>query len=138
MHVDRSADELRTLYRRYNAACNAHEFDRLDEFVAQDVEVNGEVQGLAAYVRGLEEVVRAFPDYRWDLRHLLVDGCWVAAHFVDTGTHTDTFLDVPATGVAVTTQEFAIYRFAAARIVEVWVTADNLRLLDQLRRPHRG
>ncbi len=51
MPADRSADELRTLYRRYNAACNAHEFDRL----------------------------------------------------------------------------------AAARIVELWVTADNLRLLDQLR-----
>jgi len=35
----------------------------------------------------LEAVVRAFPDHRWDLRHLLVDGDVVAAHFVDTGTH---------------------------------------------------
>jgi hypothetical protein len=39
---------------------------------------------------------------------------------------------VPATGRAVSTQEFAIYRFQAGRIAEVWVTADNLRLLDQL------
>jgi predicted ester cyclase len=76
--------------------------------------VNGEVQGLQAYVRGLQEVVRAFPDYRWDLRHLFVAGCWVSAHFVDTGTHRGSFLGVPATGRAVTTQEFAIYRFAGA------------------------
>ncbi len=125
--------DLETLYRRYNRLCNAHRFDRLGEFVAPDVEVNGEVQGLQAYVRGLESVVRAFPDYRWDLRHLLVAGAWVSAHFIDTGTHQDTFLGVPATGRTVSTQEFAIYRFAAGRIAEVWVTADNLRLLDQLR-----
>ena len=125
--------DLEARYRRYNAACNAHEFDRLGEFVAQRVEVNGEVQGLAAYVRGLEAVVQAFPDYRWNLRHLLVDGCWVAAHFTDTGTHTGAFLGVSATGRAVGAQEFAIYRFDAGVIVEVWVTADNLRLLDQLR-----
>jgi predicted ester cyclase len=125
--------DLDGFYRRYNAFCNAHEFDRLGEFVASDVQVNGELQGLRDYVRGLEAVVQAFPDYRWELRHLLVDGDWLAAHFVDTGTHAGTFLDVPATGRKVTTQEFAFYRVAGGRIVEVWVTADNLRLVQQLR-----
>jgi predicted ester cyclase len=124
---------LEAVYRRYNRLCNAHRFDRLGEFVAPDVEVNGEAQGLAAYVDGLRAVVRAFPDYRWDLRHLLVSGTWVSAHFLDTGTHRGTFLGVPATGRTVSTQEFAIYRFDTGRIAEVWVTADNLRLLDQLR-----
>ncbi len=129
------ADEqgLETVYRRYNTVCNAHQFDRLSEFVAPDVEVNGEVQGLQAYVDGLQAVVRAFPDYRWDLQHLFVSGDWVSAHFLDTGTHRGTFLGVPATGRMVRTQEFAIYRFQEGRIAEVWVTADNLRLLDQLR-----
>jgi steroid delta-isomerase-like uncharacterized protein len=126
-------EDLERVYRRYNRLCNAHRFDRLGEFVAQDVEVNGEVQGLQAYVDGLQAVVRAFPDYRWDLRHLFVSGAWVSAHFLDTGTHRGTFLGVPATGRTVSTQEFAIYRFQAGRIAEVWVTADNLRLLDQLR-----
>jgi predicted ester cyclase len=125
--------DLETLYRRYNSLCNAHRFDRLDEFVAPDVEVNGGVQGLRAYAGGLQAVVRAFPDYRWDLQHLFVVGSWVSAHFLDTGTHQGTFLGVPATGRTVSTQEFAIYRFDAGRIAEVWVTADNLRLLDQLR-----
>ena len=124
--------DLESVYRRYNSLCNAHRFDRLSEFVAQDVEVNGEVQGLQAYVDGLQAVVQAFPDYRWDLQHLFVSGAWVSAHFRDTGTHRGTFLGVPATGRVVSTQEFAIYRFQAGRIAEVWVTADNLRLLDQL------
>jgi predicted ester cyclase len=105
----------------------------LGEFVAEDVEVNGEVQGLHGYVAGLHAVIRAFPDYRWNLRHLLVDGPWIAAHFLDTGTHRGTFLDIPATGRTIEIQEFATYRVDAGKIVEVWVAADNLALLAQLR-----
>jgi predicted ester cyclase len=127
------AEDLAATYRRYNGRCNAHEFDTLGEFVAEDVQVNGEPQGLAGYVTGLQAVVRAFPDYRWDLRHLFVDGDWVSAHFVDTGTHRGEFLGIPATGRRVSTQEFAVYRWAGGRIAEVWVTADNLALVEQLR-----
>lgn len=47
--------------------------------------------------------------------------------------HAGVFLGVAATGRAVTTQEFAIYRFENDVIAEVWVAADNLRLVDQLR-----
>ena len=55
------------------------------------------------------------------------------AHFHDSGTHRGTFLDIPATGRPVTTQEFALYRVDAGKIVEVWVTADNLLLVEQMR-----
>jgi len=124
--------ELEDFYRRYNTVCNTHDFGRLGEFVAESLRVNGKVQTLCEYASGLRQVVRAFPDYRWDLRHLLVDGEWLAAHFADTGTHRGTAFDVPATGRSVRTQEFAFYRVVAAKIVEVWVTADDLDLLTQL------
>lgn len=124
-----------TRYREYNDCCNAHRFDALGAFVAADVRVNDEVQGLDAYVAGLEAVVRAFPDYRWDLRRLLVEGPWISAQFRDTGTHRGAFLGVPATGRAVDTVELALYRIEADRIAEVWVAADNLRVLEQLRGP---
>jgi SnoaL-like domain len=67
--ADTSADDLAAFYRAYNA----HDFDALDTFVADDVAVNGTQHGLAAYISGLYGVVRAFPDYRWDLQHLLGD-----------------------------------------------------------------
>jgi predicted ester cyclase len=127
--------DLAERYRRYNATCNAHRFEELGEFVHDELVVNGERIGLAGYAAGLRAVVRAFPDYRWELQHLLVDGDVVAAHFTDTGTHRGEWLGVPATGRRVTTQEFAVYRWTAGRIAEVWVTADNLRVLDQLRAP---
>lgn len=131
--ADVAPSALRDLYRTYLSHCNEHRFDRLGEFVARDVEVNGATQGLAAYAQGLEAVVEAFPDYHWDLRHLLVDGCWLAAHFIDTGTHEGTSLGVEATGRTVSTQEFAVYRYEDDKIAEVWVTADDQRLLAQLR-----
>ncbi len=126
-------DRLRALYGRYNEACNAHDFDRLDEFVADELEVNGEPWDRAQYVAGLEAVVRAFPDYAWQLHRLLVDPPWVSAHFFDSGTHRGTWHGIPATGRRVHTQEFALYRWADGRIAEVWVTADDLGALDQLR-----
>jgi predicted ester cyclase len=129
---DRRRD-IESFYRRYNRRCNDHEFDLLGEFVAERVEVNGRTQDLDGYIADLRAVVRAFPDYRWEIRHLLVDGDWVSAHFHDTGTHRGTYLGVPATGRVVSTQEFALYRVFNDRIVEVWVTADDLHLLNQLR-----
>ena len=125
-------DDLAAFYRRYNACCNEHRFEDLADFVARDVVANGTERGLDAYAEGLRAVVRAFPDYRWELRHLVIDPPWIAAHFADTGTHRGPFLGVPATGRSVSTQEFAFYRVDAGRIAEVWVTADDLHLLQQL------
>lgn len=124
--------ELEALNRRYNAVCDAQDFDRLGDFVADGIRVNGEAQTLAGYAAGLRRVVRAFPDYRWTLSHLLVEEDWIAAHFSDTGTHRDTAFGVPATGRVVRTQEFAFYRVEVGKIAEVRVTADDLDLLTQL------
>ena len=125
--------EAAAFYRHYMAACNAHAFDRLSTFVAEDVWVNDEPQGLTAYVAGLRAVVHAFPDYHWELRHLLIEGDSISAHFTDTGTHRGEFLGVAPTGRRITISEFAVYRLEHDRIAQVWVAADNLSLLDQLR-----
>jgi predicted ester cyclase len=82
---------LKAWYRRYNELCNAHRFTELHAFVAPDVVVNGEPQGLDGYVAGLRAVVVGFPDYRWDLRHPVVE-VWVTADNVplpDPGGHPD-------------------------------------------------
>lgn len=127
-----STKENKAFYRRYLARCNAHDFESLGEFIAEDVMVNGRPQGLVAYQAGLAQVVAAFPDYHWELSHLLAEGDWLAAHFIDTGTHHAAFLGVAATRKAVVTSEFAFYRLSSGKIAEVWVAADNLELLRQL------
>jgi hypothetical protein len=49
-------------------------------------------------------------------------------HLADTGTRRQPFLGAPGDATVVTTDEFAMYRFAEERIAEVWVTADIARL----------
>jgi predicted ester cyclase len=114
---------FRPFYRRYIDTCNAHRFDALGEFVATDVVVNEEPIGLTGYESGLQAIVDEIPDFHWDLRHLLVDGDWLAAHLFDTGTHAPT-------GCPVSTHEFAVYRLSDGKIAEVW---GDLRVLEQLR-----
>ena len=96
--------------------------------------INGTDRGLETYAQGLRAVVRAFPDYLWQLRYLLVDPPWIAAHLADTGTHRRPFLGVPPTGRSVSTQEFAFYRIDADQITEVSGTAFVVHLLHQIRR----
>ena len=127
-----SGEDNKAFYRHYNARCNTHDFESLGEFVAEDVVVNGEPVGLAGYREGLAAVVAAFPNYQWRIDHLIAEGDWLAARFADSGTHRGTFLGVPPTGKAIETQEFAFYRLEGGKIVEVWVTADDLATLQQL------
>lgn len=64
-------DQLAAFHRRYNASCNQPRIEDLREFVARDVVINGTDRGLDAYADGQRTVVRAFPDFRWELRHLV-------------------------------------------------------------------
>jgi predicted ester cyclase len=123
---------LAAFYRRYNACCNEHRFEELAAFVARDVLINGADRGLDAYAENLRFVVRGFPDFHWELRHLVVDPPWIAAHLADTGTHRGPFDGVPATGRSVSTEEFAFYRIDAGRIAEVWGTAFGTDLRQQV------
>jgi predicted ester cyclase len=113
--------ELAAFYRSYLRRCNEHRFDTLGEFVDEKVEVNDAGMGLRRYAEGLGSVVEVFPDFHWDLRRLLVDGCWLSAHLFDTGT-------TPA-GRSVEIREFAMYRVDGGRIVEVWGDLDRERLV---------
>ena len=126
-------DELAAFYRRYNAFCNEHRYESLGEFVADDVVINATDRGLDAYAEALGSVVRGFPDYHWELRHLVIDAPWIAAHLGDTGTHRGPFHGVPATGRSVAIDEFAMYRVQAGRIAEVWGMDFHVLLLEQVR-----
>jgi predicted ester cyclase len=126
-------DELAVFYRRYNACCNEHRIEDLAEFVARDVAIDGADRGLDAYAAELRAVVSAFPDYRWELRRLVVDAPWIAAHLIDTGTHRDTFRGVQATGRCIAVPEFAFYRVDAGQIAEVWGSAFHVQILEELR-----
>jgi steroid delta-isomerase-like uncharacterized protein len=126
-------DGLAAFYRRYNEFCNAHRFEDIGEFVARDVAIDGTERGADEYAEELRAVVRAFPDFSWELRRVVVDAPWIAVQLADTGTHREEFRGIPATGRSVALPEFAFYRVEAGKIAEVWGSAFHVHLLDQIR-----
>ncbi len=124
--------DLEAFYRAYIERCNAHRFDDLAEFVADDVVVAGEPADRAVYAAGLREFTDAFPDHRWEVRDLVVHDDRIAALLINTGTQRGPYLGVAPTGRRITTHELALYRVRDGRIAEAWGTSDHGRVLRQL------
>ena len=82
--------------------------------------------------------MQAFSDYHWDLQQLFTKIDPLAARFIGSSTRQIVSMGIPATGRVVTTSTFAFHRRTEAEIVEVWVTADVINLLNQLEIPRWG
>lgn len=113
-------EELDEFYRRYLERCNEHRFDELGEFVDEKVEVNGAPHDVRRYAVGLRSVVETYPDFRWELQHLLIDGDWLSAHLIDIYTTPD--------GRLARLQELALYHVNDGRIAQVWGDLEQDRL----------
>jgi predicted ester cyclase len=74
----------------------------------------------AAVAAPFTRLFNAFPDWHWEIRHLVVDGENIAVHFTVTGTHRGVFREIEATGRQVTTSEFTFYHIEDGKFAEVW------------------
>jgi predicted ester cyclase len=116
------------IYTAYLAACNDRAWETIADFVYSSVLVNGIPRTREQYVDDIRKTIAVFPDYVWELRHVVEQPPWLAVHLHDTGTRHQEFLGAPGDLSAVETDEFAMYRITAGRIAELWGTADNARL----------
>src|SRR4028119_1576760 len=71
---------------------------------------------------------KAFPDGRMEILDVTTEGDKVWCYWVSTGTHSDTYLDIPATGRKVEYQGFAIFRFFDGNAAAGWDLPAALRL----------
>ena len=124
-------DEHRSLYLSYLEYCNVHDFDRMASFYASTIKVNDVPMDPAAVAGQFEPLISAFPDWHWEIRHLVVDGDYVAVHFTVTGTHRGAFQGiVPVVGCAIS--EFTLYRLEEGKFAEVWDLADVDAVMRQI------
>jgi steroid delta-isomerase-like uncharacterized protein len=76
--------------------------------------------------------VSAFPDSRWTIDDMIAEGDRVATKKTFTGTHTGEFNGIPPTGNPVTLQYVDILRLRDGRIIEHWLSLDQLSFMQQL------
>jgi predicted ester cyclase len=127
-----SYEAHRSLYLSYLEYCNAHDFDAMRSFYLPTIRVNDAPIDPSAVTDQFAPVVVAFPDWRWDMGHLIIDGDFIAVHFTVSGTHRAAFQGIEATGRQVKISEFTLYRVQDSKFAEVWDYADMPALLRQL------
>jgi steroid delta-isomerase-like uncharacterized protein len=125
-----SRDRLEELYRSYLEACNEHDFDRMSTFYGPTIKVNDAPMDSGDVAAQFAPIFAAFPDWRWEVRNLVIDGDLISQHFSVTGTHRGSFEGTEATGRRVTISQFTIYRVEDQKFADVWDLAD----MDAVRR----
>jgi steroid delta-isomerase-like uncharacterized protein len=92
-----------------------------------------EIEGPDSFSEFMRGVSRAFPDFRFDLHHVIAEGDLVAAHYDFAGTQADTFLgNVPSLGQSFSTRGMSLFRCADGKIDELWVAFNSLSMMQQL------
>jgi steroid delta-isomerase-like uncharacterized protein len=91
-----------------------------------------ELHGTDKFFGFLEEWLKAAPDYTDTISNMIADGDKVAYISTMTGTHTGPLGEIPATGKPFTLVNIIMQRLDDGKIVETWVSWDNVAFLSQL------
>lgn len=97
----------------------------------------GTVRGIDNFIKNvIGPQGRAFPDYEANNVMWIVEGDYVSTRGYFTGTHSDTFLGIPASGKVVTVGFSDFWRFEGEKLAENWVEVDNYGFLKQVGAVH--
>lgn len=92
-----------------------------------------EIEGAEAFKEFMASVSRAFPDFRFDVHHMVAEDNLVSAHYDFSGTQHDIFLEVvPSLGRSFSTRGMSLFRCEGGKIAEIWVAFHTLAMMQQL------
>ena len=74
----------------------------------------------------------AFPGYQLNAKEMVAEGDRVAVRIEFTGTHDGDLMGIAPTGKPVTIEIAMIYRIENGKIVDHWMLADQLTMLQQI------
>jgi predicted ester cyclase len=101
------------------------------DYVGHIVGAPGPVQGPEALKQQVSAYFAAF-EVQWATEFLVAEGDKVVAYDTFGFKHTGTFQGIPPTGKEATMTSTDIYRIVDGKIVEQWVEANLLSLMQQL------
>jgi steroid delta-isomerase-like uncharacterized protein len=107
-----------------------HDLTKLDGCMRDDyIQHNPDCpQGKAGFVDFFTEIFTAIPDFKYTLLKIAAEGDLVFMYSKTTGTHSGTWLGMPATGNKLDFNVVDIFRLEDGLIAEHWDVADTLTL----------
>lgn len=131
--LERNKDVIRRFVEEVQNQKNFDVFDELNdpEFVnlSSPPGIPSDREGGKMYLSGF---LNAFPDSRFTIDDMIAEGDRVVTKKTLVGTHTGDLGEIPATGKRVTLQYVDIMRVRNGKIVEHWLSMDQLSFLQQL------
>lgn len=90
------------------------------------------MHGFQGYTAVLDMMRGAMPDVRWKADEIIAEGDRVMVRFTMTGTQTNPFMGMPASGKQVCVTAMNIYEFRDGRIIREHGLPDLFSMLVQL------
>ena len=123
--------------RIYEEVFNTGTLDQVDTLIAAEyIDHNPIGPGGKSGIEGFKQTVRAlrfaFPDLRFTVDQMSVNGNQVVTRTTMQGTHNNSFMGIDPTGKPVTVSGFDIFRIADGVVAERWGTLDGLTLMQQI------
>lgn len=119
------------------AAINERNLDKYVQLLDESFVMQTETQ--PAPVRGRDEVrqmlqsyFQGIPDFRIEIEQIIASGDYVVTRSHVTGTHTGTFMGIPATNRKIDTHGCNIVEIRNGKAVRSRLYAENVKLLQQL------
>jgi len=119
-------------------AIDRQAYESLDQYFAHDyrrycqASPEAKVENLDDMVGFLKQWYQAFPDANVETHMMAAEGDLVAVYITFAGTHEAPMGDIPATGKRMESETFGFHRLKDGKIIETWVTWDNVAILKQL------
>jgi steroid delta-isomerase-like uncharacterized protein len=131
-------EKNKEIVREFLSAVNRRDLDAMDQWFSEDLvrhcqatpDVN--VRSLQDFKDFLEDDFKVCPDSEQIINRLVAEGDYVAGHVTYVGTQTGQMGPFPPSNKKMELDYFSILRFENGKIVEIWVTWDNLHALTQL------
>ncbi len=131
-----SIEKNKKIVQRYQEIYNSNDLEALGEVVSDNILTPKIMPGIPTGMEGAKAAHRimlaGFPDYQTIIDDLVAEGDKVAVRITMSGTHTGSFMGIPATGKHVSFTGMYMARIVDGKIVEHWGEEDGVSLLQQL------
>ena len=121
------------IHRLFDEGVNRRNLTVVEELVSPTLAVGSDLpdgpEGVKVLVEWLHSV---FGDLEYRVEDVVAEGDKVVARLSARGIHQGEYLGHRATGNLVTYDEVMILRLASDQIVEWWIVADKLAILEQI------
>jgi len=129
-------DNKAVVRRYYNEVLNLRTIDLLDELAVEDyVEHDpfpGQGNGLADLKARVAGLCSAFNPLQFTIQDVIAEGDKVVVRWTNAGTHSGSFMGIPATGNEFGIAGIDIHVVRGGKLAEHWHVVDQLAQMQQL------